>query len=279
MKLISNLRPSPALVVAMTALVIALSGAALALPGKNSVTKNDIKNGAVTTKKIAKGAVGSTQIKGKSIKGNRIKDGGIKDKQIAEKTIKAKQIADATITERQIADATITGAKIADESVGSAKISDLHVQANGLTRITATAGATEAAAQAAAPESALFSKGQLSFYAKCFTDSANGDTLGVIYARTTANGSLLAGTDSLPANPGAVLLDMNTLEQDRELDTAEVVNANEAAFDGAEGSAASPDNTSLRLETTIGVKQGNLAGGNGVYGSGDVCLFGLDALG
>lgn len=269
MKLISNLRPSPALVVALAALVLAMSGAALALPGKNSVTKNDIKNGAVTTKKIAKGAVGSKQIKGKSIKGNRIKDGGIKDKQIAAKTIKAKQIADATIT----------GAQVADESIDSSKISDLHVQANGLTRVSATAGATEAAAQAAAPETALYSKGQLSFYAKCFTDSANGDTLGVIYARTAANGSLLAGTDDLPANPGAVLLDTNTLEQDRELDTEEVEDANEAFFDQADGSATSPDNTAVRLETTIGVKQGTLAGGDGVYGAGDVCLFGLDALG
>ena len=36
-------RPSPALIVAVIALVTALTGAAVALPGRNSVTSNDIK--------------------------------------------------------------------------------------------------------------------------------------------------------------------------------------------------------------------------------------------
>jgi hypothetical protein len=36
-------RPSPALIVALIALVAALAGSAVALPGKNKVDKNDIK--------------------------------------------------------------------------------------------------------------------------------------------------------------------------------------------------------------------------------------------
>ena len=49
--------PSPALLVAVIALVAALSGAAIALPGKNSVKSNDIKRGAVKGTDIATGAV------------------------------------------------------------------------------------------------------------------------------------------------------------------------------------------------------------------------------
>ncbi len=76
MSWISKSRPSPAMIVAMAALVMAMSGAAIALPGKGKVQTNDLQNGSVTKKKIAKGAVGSAQIIGKSIKGNRLKDGG-----------------------------------------------------------------------------------------------------------------------------------------------------------------------------------------------------------
>ena len=50
-------RPSPALVVAMVALIAALSGTALALPGKNSVKSSDIAAGAVKGRDIAKQAV------------------------------------------------------------------------------------------------------------------------------------------------------------------------------------------------------------------------------
>jgi hypothetical protein len=50
-------RPSPAMVVAVIALVAALGGAAVALPGRNSVRSNDIKRHNVKLSDIARGAV------------------------------------------------------------------------------------------------------------------------------------------------------------------------------------------------------------------------------
>ena len=50
-------RPSPALVVAVIALVAALGGVATALPGRNSVRSDDIARHAVKNGDIAKGAV------------------------------------------------------------------------------------------------------------------------------------------------------------------------------------------------------------------------------
>lgn len=47
MKSIRGRRPSPALVVSMLALILALSGSAAALRGKNTVFSDDIKNGQV----------------------------------------------------------------------------------------------------------------------------------------------------------------------------------------------------------------------------------------
>jgi hypothetical protein len=49
--------PSPAMVVAVIALVAALTGAAVALPGRNSVTSNDIKPKTVRGSDIRPGAV------------------------------------------------------------------------------------------------------------------------------------------------------------------------------------------------------------------------------
>ena len=40
-----------------------------------------------------------------------------------------------------------------------------------------------------------------------------------------------------------------------------------------------PDGTSLTALTTIGVKQGTLPAGNGLFGDGNVCLFGLTVFG
>jgi hypothetical protein len=42
----------------------------------------------------------------------------------------------------------------------------------------------------------------------------------------------------------------------------------------AEFHAFAPDGTSLSGHAPAAVKQGNLMEGNGIYGSGNVCLFG-----
>ena len=55
-------RPSAALIVALVALVAALAGTAVALPGKNSVDKNDIKKNAVKSKAIKNGQVKAVDI-------------------------------------------------------------------------------------------------------------------------------------------------------------------------------------------------------------------------
>jgi hypothetical protein len=49
--------PSPAAVIGILALILALSGVAVALPGKNSVATKDLKKNAVTAAKLKNGAV------------------------------------------------------------------------------------------------------------------------------------------------------------------------------------------------------------------------------
>jgi hypothetical protein len=88
--------PSPAMVVAMVALFIALGGAgyaAVSIP-RNSVGTNQLKNFAVTPLKVAPGA------------------------------IKTKKLRDNAVTTPKIADAAVTTPKIADGAVNSAKVLD-----------------------------------------------------------------------------------------------------------------------------------------------------------
>jgi hypothetical protein len=250
---LSRVRPSPALIVAMIALVMAMSGAAVALPGRGDVESNDIEKDAVKSKHIAKNAVRSQEVQGKSLKGNDLKDGAIDNKQLKEDAVDS--------------------AKVEAGGLNDSDLADYEVLGESFVRVTATEAATEAAAQAAAPETQLFSKGQVSIYAKCFRDTGAGITFGEIYARTTANGAILQGNDNLPSG-NATLLDTTTAEEDRELDTQTETIADAGSVGEAEGVLIAPDGTDLHILTHIAVKQGTFAGGNGAFGDGNVCLFG-----
>lgn len=72
MKALLARRPSPAMVVALIALVCALTGTAWAALGKNSVGTKQLKNNAVTTAKIKKEAVTAKKVKKHSLTGQNI---------------------------------------------------------------------------------------------------------------------------------------------------------------------------------------------------------------
>lgn len=68
-------RPSPAMVVAFIALIAALSGTAVALPGKNTVDSGDIKKGNVKRSDIARNAVTSGKVANRSLLADDFKPG------------------------------------------------------------------------------------------------------------------------------------------------------------------------------------------------------------
>jgi hypothetical protein len=69
--------PSPAMAVAFVALLAALSGTAVALPGKNTVDSGDIKKGAVKAADIGSNAVRSKHVKDGSLLAKDFKAGQI----------------------------------------------------------------------------------------------------------------------------------------------------------------------------------------------------------
>jgi hypothetical protein len=62
-------RPSPAMAVAFIALLAALSGTAVALPGKNTVDSGDIKRGAVKRSDVGRNAVTGAKVRNGSLTG------------------------------------------------------------------------------------------------------------------------------------------------------------------------------------------------------------------
>jgi hypothetical protein len=110
-------RPSPALVVSMLALVIALSGVAYAgtqLP-INSVGTKQIQNGAVTSPKLHNGAVATAKLHNGAVTTAKIKNGTVTASKIADDAIGASALG--TITER-----SATSAPIAAGASGSASV-------------------------------------------------------------------------------------------------------------------------------------------------------------
>jgi hypothetical protein len=241
-----RLIPSPALGVALLALVLAMSGAAVALPGKAGVKKDDIAKGAVTAKAIAKNAVQSKNIKSNAVTGAKVKNG------------------------------TLTGSDVKDESLSSKKVSDYAVLSSSqgnFVRLTATDAVDEATARAAAPATVLFKKGVITLYGKCFRDTTANVLRAEIFAASSVNGSLLDGSDDQSGGAIADFLNPSTPETDRQVDTI-TASAATAELDESEFVIFGADGTHLLGSTMLGVKNGALAGGDGAYGPGNACLFG-----
>jgi hypothetical protein len=118
--------PSPAAVIAIVALVFAVSGVAVALPGKNSVATKDIKKNAVTTAKIKNGAV------------------------------KEAKLADGAVGTAKIGNDAVTGAKVNEATLGkvpSATSADTATKATSA-ETAAKAVSAESATKASSAEQA-----------------------------------------------------------------------------------------------------------------------------
>lgn len=70
-------RPSLALFVALIALVMATTATSNALPGRNRVETNDIRNGAVTTPKLRNGAVTTPKLRNGAVTTPKLRNGAV----------------------------------------------------------------------------------------------------------------------------------------------------------------------------------------------------------
>jgi hypothetical protein len=116
----SNLRfkkPSPAMVIAVIALFIGLSGAAYA---GNKIGTNQIKGKAVTTGKLAGKAVTNGKLAGQAVKSGKLANGAV--------------------TDSKLGDGSVTSSKLSDESVKSDELGEINTRTENTTIAPQTSG-------------------------------------------------------------------------------------------------------------------------------------------
>jgi hypothetical protein len=259
-------RPSPAMLVALTALFISLGGVSYGV-ATGSIDSREIKNNTIRT-----GDIRNNEVRGKDIRNSTIRT----------EDIGANQVKGADVLESSLGVVpAANAANVANFATRSATVDKLKTVGSYRKATSSASNADEATARAAATEVPLIAGiGPVSLYGKCFVDTDAGpgatpQTRAEIYTRTSQNGVIQEGDDDLPGNP---FLDTTTAEDARQLDT-ETTNQNTATVNETEFVLHSPDGRGFNGLTGISVKNGTLPGGNGPYGAGDVCLFSAAVLG
>ena len=121
-------RQSPALVVSLIALIVALSGTATAASGL--ISSKQLKKNAVTSKKIKNGEVTGKDLGPNSVDTTKVTDGSLATGDLADLSVTTGKLANDAVTTAKIANNAVTTAKIADNAVTTAKIANDAVNAD-----------------------------------------------------------------------------------------------------------------------------------------------------
>lgn len=218
-----NRRPGPGVLLGVIALVLATTGAATALPGRNQVDRNDIrkaavtakaiKSRAVTTAKLAEGAVTAAKLAANSVSGSKLIDGTVTNTKLANAAVTESKLGDdaisrakiraSAVTKPKLADQAVDSDKLADGAVTDAKVANLSYQALGLSNgFAVTAGL-------AAPSYAVDVEGVVHLRGAAVQVSSAGGSLATLPARVRpASPVLTAGVCGPKASPIAALVDV-----------------------------------------------------------------------
>jgi hypothetical protein len=131
--------PTPAMAVAVAALVVALAGTAIAVTKapKNSVVSKSIKNGQVKESDLGSSAVTSA----------KLAEGAVNSGKLAEGAVSSGKLAEGAVSSGKIAEGSVTSGKIAETTIGLGKldgaVSAAFAGAGPVTYVEDTGGATD----------------------------------------------------------------------------------------------------------------------------------------
>jgi hypothetical protein len=241
MRLVSKLRPSPAMVVALVALFLAAGGVGYAA---STINGKVLKNRSVAGKKLKKNTLTGTEIKESKLG----------------KVPKAKQADTATNATHASSADTATNAVHATAADSASGVSTVSLHA------TKTVDA--AADLASAPQVPLGSKGPFSFYGKCYVNGA------VVEATTYIASSSNTGMFDTEAEDSGYVTP-STAETARKLQD---VSAGANSFDAGDGDkdfmATDGSTTLYGIVGLAAAKNGSPPEGDGPFGAGNRCMFG-----
>jgi hypothetical protein len=113
-------RPSPSMVVAGLALLVALGGtsvAAVTAVPKNSVGTSQLKANAVTNPKLANSAVSNAKLGNDAVTGNKIKNGQVVSADLADGSITSAKLGSSAASMNKIAANAVDSARVLDHSL------------------------------------------------------------------------------------------------------------------------------------------------------------------
>jgi len=132
--MLRRLRQSPAMVVAMLALLVSLGGVSYAA---TKIGTSQIKNGAVTTPKLHKNAVATGKIQNAAVTADKIAGGAVTADKIAGGAVTADKIASGAVTADKIAAGVIpTTPVVLFATVAPASAAAVIVRGSGATAVS-----------------------------------------------------------------------------------------------------------------------------------------------
>lgn len=217
---------------------------------KNSVGTKQLKKNAVTAAKLKKNSVTTAKLNKNAVTGAKIKNGAVTGAKIDEASLGTVPSAN-----------TAASAGIADNLTGYSHKSIRLVA-------TPVSGFNEGIEEA--PETTILSAGPISITGKCFSYS---NTVYAYFLIKSSTEGTAFDSDS-DYSYGNNFLGPDTKPTDREV-FYESASGDYSYYESEDGifAATAADGTTVRGSVQVGVKSGTLTGGQGPYGSGDVCLL------
>ncbi len=190
-------------------------------------------------------------------------------------SVGSKQLKKNAVITSKIKNRAVTGKKIKLTTLGPVPKVKGHATFR-TRRIVATDGVGQVAAREAAPEVKMFRVGPVTIYAKCYTDTTLDRTHASFFIKTARNGVIFDSDEDDAA--GDPFLNSATPEAERELmkDYASLNSATVYMQHSDETVAMLPGGRSFEARHSLAAKNGDLPGGNGLYGAGNVCLVSGD---
>jgi hypothetical protein len=132
-----SFRPSPAMIIACLALLLALTGSAVAAGiAKNSVRSAQIADGTVRTVDLRDNAVNSAKVADDSLAAGDLAPDSVGNSEIAENAVSSPEVAPDSLTAGDLGAASVTSSEVADHSLTGADLAPDSVRANELGTIT-----------------------------------------------------------------------------------------------------------------------------------------------
>jgi trimeric autotransporter adhesin len=144
-----SFRPSPAMIVACVALLLALTGSAIAAGvAKNSVRSAQIVDATVRTVDLRDNAVNSAKIAPDAVGSEEIAENAVSSPEVAPDSLTAGDLGPASVTSSEVADQSLTADDLGPDSVGSSELQAGAVRSSELGPIISVSNSTPVAAGA-----------------------------------------------------------------------------------------------------------------------------------